>query len=530
MDDAGFASNAGRVARRDEFLEIVNGWAAQHTTAEIEELAAALRIPVAPIGTPDTITEFPHFRERGVFVEDAAGHLQPRIPYRTDGFASAPADKAPLIGSGPVETWRQPSWAGQVNEAGAASTTRPLDGVRIVDLTAFWAGPTAAFVLGALGADVIKLEGLRRPDGMRFSIASMSPSAEWWEWSPIFLASNNNKRGVVLELSKPRGREIALELIAGSDVVIENFSPRVMGNLGLEWDDISNVNPSAVMTRMPAFGLDGPWRDRVGFAQTMEQASGLAWMTGPADGAPIIPRGVCDPVAGLHAAFATIIALEARDQSGTGMLIECTMVEAVLNIAAEALIEYSHTGVVLTRDGNRGPDASPQGVFASANEDEWVALAILDDRDWPRLAELVCRPDLATDPDLATEAGRRLRADEIELVISAWIAGQCGIDAVEMLRAAGAAAAVVTSGAELLKDPQLTARRFWEPVTRPIVGTFTAMGLPLRMASVPDAWATRPSPLFGQHTHEVLREHGMDDAEIAELERDGVIGFRPAGT
>ncbi len=162
--------------------------------------------------------------------------------------------------------------------------------------------------------------------------------------------------------------------------MIENFSPRVMANFGLEWDAVTAANPRAVMVRMPAFGLDGPWRDRVGFAQTMEQATGMAWMTGHADGPPVIPRGVCDPIAGLHAAFAAIAALgRFATATGVGMQVESTMVESALNVAAEMLVEYSRNGIELRRNGNRGPGASPQGVYRCQGDDEWVALAALDD-------------------------------------------------------------------------------------------------------------------------------------------------------
>ena len=260
-----------------------------------------------------------------------------------------------------------------------AADALPLSDIRITDFTAFWAGPVATQLLGALGADVIKLEGVRRPDGMRFSAARPPSWDQWWEWGPVFLCSNNNKRGISVELGTEAGRAVALELIAASDLVIENFSPRVMANFGLEWDAVAAANPRAVMVRMPAFGLDGPWRDRVGFAQTMEQATGMAWMTGHADGPPVIPRGVCDPIAGLHAAFAAIAALVIRDRDGIGVHVESTMVESALNVAAEMLVEYSRNGIELRRNGNRGPGAHPQGVYRCQGDDEWVALAALDD-------------------------------------------------------------------------------------------------------------------------------------------------------
>ena len=184
------------------------------------------------------------------------------------------------------------------------------------------------------------------------------------------------------------------------------------------------------MVRMPAFGLDGPWRDRVGFAQTMEQATGMAWMTGHADGPPVIPRGVCDPIAGLHAAFAAVAALVIRDRDGTGMHVESTMVEAALNVAAEMLVEYSRNGIEMHRNGNRGPGASPQGLYRCRGDDDWVALAAMDDAARASLARLLGRPDL--------RAGDwREQPDEIDKLISDWTARQSAAEAVEALRAGG---------------------------------------------------------------------------------------------
>src|SRR5262249_20763221 len=333
--------------------------------------------------------------------------------------------------------------------------------------TAFWAGPVATQVLASLGADVIKVEGVRRPDGMRLAGGRPPTWDQWWEWGPVFLCSNTNKRGVTIELSLPQGRDLALDLIARSDLVVENFSPRVMANFDLEWDAVSAVNPRAIMVRMPAFGLDGPWRDRVGFAQTMEQATGMAWMTGHADGPPVIPRGVCDPMAGLHAAFAAIAALVIRDRDGIGMHVESTMVESALNVAAEMLVEYSRNGIELRRTGNRGPGASPQGVYPCLGDDEWVALAAMDGAARVWLARLVARPELGAD-----EAAWRERADEIDKLISDWTARRSVADAVDALRSCGVAAGSVTAPAALLNDPQLLARGFWERVDHPVAGSF----------------------------------------------------------
>ncbi|OBJ66031.1 CaiB/BaiF CoA-transferase family protein [Mycobacterium colombiense] len=520
VDDAELASFTGRVERRDEFLGMVTEWTGCRTTQEIVDIAVAFRIPVAPIGTPETLPKIDHFVERGVFVETPTGALAPRVPYRSDAMATRAPGEPPQLGA---DTGRV-RWPVRPQPARSADPDAlPLSDVRVTDFTAFWAGPVATQLLGALGADVIKIEGVRRPDGMRFAAGRPPDWDQWWEWGAVFLCSNNNKRGVSIELGTEAGRKLALELIAASDLVIENFSPRVMANFGLEWDAVHAANPRAIMVRMPAFGLDGPWRDRVGFAQTMEQATGMAWMTGHADGPPVIPRGVCDPIAGLHAAFAAVAALVIRDRRGTGLQVESTMVEAALNVAAEMLVEYSRNGITLRRNGNRGPGANPQGVYRCRGDDEWVALAAMDGPAPSSLAGLLGQPGLE-------ESGWAERADDIDKLIAAWAAGRSVAEAVEALRTAGVAAARVTPAAALLTDPQLRARGFWETVDHPVAGSFLCTGMPFAFLGEPRRWIRRVPPLYGQHTDEVLTDvlgHSPDD--LAALRQSGAISARPAG-
>ncbi|WP_077100416.1 CaiB/BaiF CoA-transferase family protein [Mycobacterium terramassiliense] len=524
VDDAELASFAGRVQRRDEFLAMVTRWTESRTTQEIIDVAVAFRIPVAPIATPASLPTVDHFVQRGVFVESALGVLQPRVPYRSEAMITRPPGQPPRLGADNGRLhW--PARPRRPDGPGADADALPLCDIRITDLTAFWAGPVATQLLGALGADVIKLEGVRRPDGMRFSAGRPPDWDQWWEWGPVFLCSNNNKRGISVELSTDAGRAIALELMAASDLVIENFSPRVMGNFGLTWDAVAAANPRAVMVRMPAFGLDGPWRDRVGFAQTMEQATGMAWMTGHADGPPVIPRGVCDPIAGLHAAFAAIAALAIRDRDGAGMHVESTMVEAALNVAAEMLVEYSRNGVELRREGNRGPGATPQGVYPCPGDDEWVALAATDDAARASLARLIERPEL--DPH---EGAWRERADEIDKLIADWTARHPVAEAVAALRGAGVPAARVTAPAALLSDPQLLARGFWETVDHPVAGSFLCTGMPFAFVGRPRRWIRRVPPLYGQHTDEVLTGIlGRSQQDLLELRAAGATSVRPAG-
>lgn len=515
LEDEDLASMAGRVRRRDEFLAMVSKWTEARTTAEILELAVALRIPVAPIGTPASVMAVDHFVQRGVFVESARGAVQPRVPYRSSAFVRRVPGSPPGIGadSGHVN-WPRRDEAIAPERSGSL----PLSGITVADFTAFWAGPVATQVLASLGADVIKIEGVRRPDGMRFAGGRPPTWEQWWEWGSVFLCSNTNKRGVTIELSLPAGRKLALALVAKSDLVIENFSPRVMANFDLEWEAVSAANPRAIMVRMPAFGLDGPWRDRVGFAQTMEQATGMAWMTGYSDGPPIIPRGACDPLAGLHAAFAAIAGLVVRDRTGLGMQIECAMVESALNVAAEMVLEYSQNGIELRRVGNRGPGASPQGVYQCRGDDQWVALAVLDDAVWPGLAALIGHD------------GARSDLDQIDKLLSDWTAQRTVAEAVAALREGGVAAAAVVAPPALLDDEHLLAREFWETVDHPIVGSYRCTGMPFTFADRPRGWVRRPPPVYGEHTAEVLTGVlGLTDDDLADLRTAGVISDRPAG-
>ncbi len=204
IDDAELASMAGRIARRDEFVGMVTQWTQTRTTQEIIDLAVAFRIPVAPIATPATLPTVDHFVQRGVFVESELGVLQPRVPYRSRRDGDQAARTATALGADNGRVHWPPRAEWPPRNDGADSL--PLSDIRVTDFTAFWAGPVATQLLGALGADVIKVEGVRRPDGMRFSAGRPADWDQWWEWGPVFLCSNNNKRGISVELGTETGR------------------------------------------------------------------------------------------------------------------------------------------------------------------------------------------------------------------------------------------------------------------------------------------------------------------------------------
>lgn len=529
LEEKEWAMMATRMARMDEWNEIVRAWTTQHTTAEIVERASLLRIPVAPVNSGRTVFDHEHLQARGVFkTNPSGGFRQPRPPYLVDGEEPRPLEPVPAIGEHTETVAPRRRAVAGVSPSAARHPALPLAGVRVVDTTAWWAGPSACQMLAYLGADVIKVEAIQRPDGMRMAGGLYMDKGDWWERSAITLSANTNKRGLTLNLADPKGLALCKRLIAESDVFIENFSPRVVENFGLDWENVHALNPRCIVVRMPAFGLSGPWRDNVGFAQTMEQMSGLAWITGHADDQPRIQRGPCDPLAGMHAAFATQVALAEREHSGRGHLLECTMVEGALNAASELAIEWSAYGVELNRDGNRGPEGAPQNVYACAGDENWLAIVVRDDAEWDALKELLGRPTWAEDAELATHAGRRRKHGVIDEALASWCATQDLDETVERLLARGIPAAPVWDARIQYKHPQFEARGFFEEVDHPIVGRHPVVRAPFKFATVP-RWNRTPAPTMGQHNREILRELGVSDDEIAQLEADEVIGDKPKG-
>jgi crotonobetainyl-CoA:carnitine CoA-transferase CaiB-like acyl-CoA transferase len=524
IGDDRFATHRTRIQHQAEFNEIAAGWTSTRKTAEIVELASAFRIPVTAIGMPDTIASMEHFVARGVYVTTpGGGFIQPRAPYRVEGVASRPFAPAPVLdGNRGAVRWDDRR---ALEPVPGRRPGRPLEGVRIVDLTAFWAGPSATQALAAMGADVIKVEGIARPDGMRFGSSRSPGDAHWWEASAVFHAVNSGKRAITLDLGTVEGRELVFELIERADAVIENFSPRVLDSFGVTWEAVHARNPKAIMVRMPSFGLDGPWRDRTGFAQTMEQVSGMAWLSGFADEPPVIPRGACDPLAGMHATVAFLAALAERERTGAGRFIEVSMVEAALNCAAEVVIEYSAWGSSLRRDGNRGPVAAPQGLYACLGTEQWAAVAVVDDGQWDAFAKVVGDPEWAREARFATTEGRRRHHDELDALIAGVTAGRDRDELVGALLAVGVPAAPVISPATLTSHPQPRARSFFEEMHHPVMGDYEVPGLPFRFSSRSGPWFDRPAPTLGQHNAEVLGgELGLTSVGIARLEADGVIG------
>lgn len=488
-----------RRLRADQLVGGIQAWTRKRTTDEIVETASLMRIPVAPIGSGETVTGIDHFVAEEWFVRHPDGFVQPRRPYRFGREPIAAPVPARSLSSAEHLGWEpRPHRSG----IGGASGDLPLEGIRVADFTGFWAGPMAGAILGGLGADVIHLEGPKRPDGIRMNTLRSMSEPQWWEWSPLFCGANTNKRGLCIDLSTPEGHRAALRLLGTCDVMFENFSPRVVEQLGLAPDAVLGANPRIVIVRMPAFGLEGPWRDRVGFAQTIEQSCGLAFLTGYEGEAPLIPNGMCDPLAGVHGAVAALVALAERARSGAGQVVEAPMVGAGLAVAAEQVVEYSAFGNLQRSMGNSSPLVSQQ-VWRGAGDDEWIAVSLPDQQ--------------AARAALAVSGGDGL-AD-----LGRWCAARPAEDAAEVLLDHGVPAARVQWAQEVVDSPQLHHRGFFEQLDHPLCGRHTYISWPARFSAGPQAWNRAASPTMGQHNHEILAELGYDESAIDRMRSQGVI-------
>jgi crotonobetainyl-CoA:carnitine CoA-transferase CaiB-like acyl-CoA transferase len=484
-EDRELGTMFGRFVRADEVNPALNAFTTVHSAEEIVAACVEARIPATVVGNGAELAKFDHLRERDVLVpQPDEGWIRPRAPFRFHGVPDRELEA-------PREADRVNAWpkSSRTTAPGAVGE-RPLTGINVVDFTAFWAGPVSTAWLAAMGADVIKVEAIQRPDGIRFS-AALRPDQDplFYEKSVLFHASNLGKRGITLDLGHPDGLDIVKRLVARADVIVENFTPRVLEQFGLDYEVARGIRPDIVMVRMPAFGLSGPWRNRPGFAQTMEQLTGMAWATGYEGGPPIIPGGMVDPMVGAHAALATVAALEHRERTGEGQLVEVPLVEVATAVTADQVIRYSIDETLVDRRG-------AGGVYQTAGDDDWVAV------------------DGHEDPLSPAER-------------AAWCATRSAEDAASDLRAQGIAAQAMVRGYETLADPQMQARGFFEPIDNELVGRQEYPSWPMRMSAGPPRFWTGRAPTLGEHNDEVLREIGVLDEEIERLRDERVIGNTP---
>jgi len=404
----------------------------------------------------------------------------------------------------------------------------PLQSLRVIDVSHFMAGPTVGSVLADMGAEVIKVESIKRVDGWRGSTRLGIDQS--WEMSFPFNGVNRNKYGITLDLANPKGVNIFKILVKSSDIVIENFTPRVMANLGLDYPVLKEIAPAIIMISLPGYGSTGPWKDYTAFAYPIEEMAGFPQMTGYPDGPPLLMgHGGGDGPAGIMGAFAVLTALQYRQRTGKGQYIDLSQCEAMTCLAGDAILDYTMNQRVQGRQGNRHPFLAPHGCYRCRGEDKWVTIAVGSDSEWQSFCRAIGNPAWAGDERFSDTLNRWQNQDELDRLISEWTIRHDHYEVMHLLQKAGVASGAVLDHKELLEDSHLNERGFYEVVDREAVGTHSYPGSPIRLSKTP-ARIRMPAPCLGEHNEYILSNIvGLSEEEIQELVDEQVIGKRPFG-
>ncbi|HPT48963.1 MAG TPA: CaiB/BaiF CoA-transferase family protein [Accumulibacter sp.] len=396
------------------------------------------------------------------------------------------------------------------------SSTKPLTGLKVVELGSLIAGPFAARILAEFGAEVIKIESPDGGDPLRKWRKLYQGTSLWW------FVQSRNKKSVTVNLKHPAGREIVEKLVADADVVVENFRPGVLEKLGLGWNTLSALNPGLVMLRLSGFGQSGPLAQQPGFGAIGESMGGLRYVTGFPDRPPVKTGiSIGDSIAALWGVIGVLMALRHKDRSGQGQVVDVALYEAVFAMMESLVPEFDVFGFIRERTGNIMPGITPSSTHTT-RDGKHVAIGGNGDAIFKRLMLAIDRDDLAHDAQLADNAGRDSRREELYAAISAWTAAHDESEVLHVLAAAEVPASRVYSVADIFADPQYLARQMLETATLPDGKTFKIPGIVPKLSETPGGtdWL---GPALGAHTSETLRRLGYTDVVITALKDAGTI-------
>lgn len=530
LTDPGLARVLERLPLKDFINALLAEFGATRTKAELFAEAQRRRLPCTPVQTVGDLLVCPHLRARaflseievpslGRTVTDAGSPLRlGETPGWVAGHLPAPGEDNAEILDRPRPV--RPPLPRVTRSLGRASgPRRALDGIRVMDLTWAVAGPMITWLLAAHGAEILKIESGTRLDMMR----NIGPHIER---AGAFISINAAKRSVTVDLGQPEGRDLLRRLVAVCDVVVDNFSPRVMPKLGLDYDTLRRIKPDLIQLSLPGFGASGPYRDYVSYGPNIMSVSGVTSLTGYPGSPPTgVTFGYGDYVGGFNGVLAILAAIHYRDRTGRGQRIEVAQYEAGVSFLGPAIVELAATGREPARQGNRHPDAAPHGVYPCAGEDRWCAIAALDDDQWQRLTKVLGEADLGDDPRFATLAGRRAHEDELDARIAGWTRHRPAEEVMAACQAGGVPAAVAVTVADLLEwDPHLAARGYYEVIGHPYLPGLRIDGATFKLSDTPGGYRGQGGPLIGEGNDSVFREIlGLSANEMDRLTERGVI-------
>ncbi len=410
---------------------------------------------------------------------------------------------------------------------------KPLEGIRVIDSSYVFAGPYSTGLLGDLGAEVIKVEGPTRPDftrGGAFSglLPENEPKDDPWNRMSAYNLVNRGKKSLVLDLTRKEGRDVFVDLLKKSDVLVENFTPRVMRGWGLDYPNLKKLNPGIIMVSNTGYGRGGPYSAYPAQATTQEATHGLAAVTGYAGGEPSkAGQSYVDFLAAWTICMAAMLGLRYRRRFGQGLWADIGMYQLGCYNVSEFVMDNIANGAPGERIGNRHRQYAPQGTYRCAGKDAWCALSVRDDEEWLALCNVIGKPELAGDARYATEPARRTHHDAIDVLITQWTSNLSKIEAMERLQAAGVPAGAVLDGRDLHFNPHLKERGLIEkvafPPEREMGSHRPLLGRPWNFSKIPLS-IKGPAPGYGHNNAEVLREVlGYDEARIAALRHDKIV-------
>jgi crotonobetainyl-CoA:carnitine CoA-transferase CaiB-like acyl-CoA transferase len=411
--------------------------------------------------------------------------------------------------------------------------TLPLTGIRVLDLSYVFAVPYMAGLLSDLGAEVIKIEAPHKLDqtrGRAFGpYLDNDPAQDPWNRSGIFYVVNRGKRSLAMDLSQPEGQEIFRALVAKSDIVLENFTPRVMRKWGLHYDELKKIKPSLIMLSNTGYGSTGPWSSFPSQGTTLEATMGITFYTGYRGDKPWkVGQSYPDFIAcwaGLNGLWAAIAHMR---KTGQGQWVDVGMYQLGVALMPEPLLQKQLDGTEPIRMGNEHAEHVPSNLYQTKGTDQWLALSIHTDDQWATLTTLMQKAELASDPRFSTAAARRLHRDAVNAVVAAWCLTHTPQALFEQLQAHGIAAAPVLNSRDLLQDPHLKHRNFYETVTHPEpIGDRPIIGRPYKLR-FRDAHIKKPGPRFGEDNDSILREIiGKTPEQISALKDSNIVSDFP---
>ncbi|MBW2623333.1 MAG: CoA transferase [Deltaproteobacteria bacterium] len=544
LDDPRFENLLTIRTHMDEFRAIIEPWFRDKDGLAIFHQAQERGVSWAPVHDEAALLECPQLTARDFFVEiehpDYGRASYPGRYFVSDQIPRLDPEPAPRLGQHTEEVFNQLSddaiKRAEVlsknldNRPGAQSPGRmPLAGIRILTPEHWAALPNATKYLASLGAEVITVESPSHPYN--------DPRAKYTaDAGGLYQEGSRNKRAISLDLGTPEGVELFKRLVETSDVVADNFSPRVMKNFGLDYEALREVKSDIVVMSLSGYGNKGPWYLYRGYAVTTEAASGLVNLTGYEGGRPTRPGGTPfgDIIPGLHCAWSILAALEYRNRTGEGSFIDMSMIEPCVAQLGESIVNFSMTGTPMKRMGNRDPNAAPSGCYRCKGEDNWVAVAARDEKEWKALVEVMGNPAWALEERFREKESRMKHQEELDGFITGWTTGLEHMEAMKLCQAAGVPAGAVLNVREAMSNEHYLSRGSFEVVQHTPepegVGNRLHIGQPWKFSRTPPSSERPAAYKLGQDNNYVYGELlGMTGEEITRLEKEGVISRELTG-